>query len=193
VKAVADALNLQFFAILGSSSGSLIAVEFAALYPLYVSHLILLGGYVEGRSVRDGEAGASDREVILSMAETGWETPYSAFVTGYISVYFPTATQEQLRQFAYIVQNSCPVENEIRGREFFNAHSITNLLDKVEAKTLVMHSKDDAVHPLSEGQKLAKGIADAQLTILESRNHYPLPEEKSWHTMIAAMLHFLKN
>jgi hypothetical protein len=49
------------------------------------------------------------------------------------------------------------------------------------------------VHPLSEGQKMARGIADAELMILESRNHYPQPDEQSWHSMIAAMLAFMEN
>jgi hypothetical protein len=57
----------------------------------------------------------------------------------------------------------------------------------------VMHCRGDAVHPLSEGQKMARGIADAELMILESRNHYPQPDEQSWHSMIAAMLAFMEN
>ena len=191
LKAVADALGLDRLALLGCSNGAMVAIEFAARYPQMVSRLVLLGGYVDGRSVRDGEPQSGDRDAILKMAEEGWETPDSAFVAGYISVYLPTATQEQVRRIARDVQNSCPVENEIRGREFYNNHSVAHLLAKVKAPTLVLHCRGDAVHPLSEGQKLAKGIPDAQLAVLESRNHYPLPQEECWQTMMSMIEDFL--
>jgi pimeloyl-ACP methyl ester carboxylesterase len=193
VKAVLDTLGIYRVALLGTSSGALIAVEFASMFPSSVSHLVTLGGYVDGRSIRNGNASSPTEDVILDMAKAGWETPDSAFISGYLAVYFPTASPEVLHQMARNLQNSCPIENEIRGRDFFNRLSIAGLLDTVRAPTLVMHCQGDAVHPLSEGQKLARGIADAELMVLESRNHYPLSDEQSWHTMIAAMLAFMKN
>ena len=191
LKAVADSLGIDRLALLGCSNGAMVAIEFAARYPQLVSRLVLFGGYVEGRSVRDGGSQNGDRDAILKMVEEGWETPDNAFVAGYISVYLPTATQEQVRRIARDLQNSCPVENEIRGREFYNNHSVTGLLARVEAPTLVLHCRGDAVHPLSEGQKLAKGISDAQLVVLESRNHYPLPQKESWQTMMTMIEEFL--
>ena len=193
IKSVVDTLGLDHIALFGSSSGAMSAVEFAVMYPEYVSHLITLGGYVDGRSVREGLAEATTEDAILSMAKAGWETPDSAFVSGFLSVYFPTASPELVRELATYVQNCCPVENEILGRDYFNQHSVADLLDEVRAPTLVMHSRGDAVHPLAEGQKLARGIVDAELMVLESRNHYPLPDEQSWHTMIAAMLAFMES
>jgi DNA-binding winged helix-turn-helix (wHTH) protein len=192
-KAVLDTLGIDQVALFGSSSGAMIAVEFASMFPSSVSHLMTLGGYVDGRSVRDGNASSPTEDVILNMAKAGWETPDSSFMTGYLAVYFPTAGPEVLRQIARDLQNSCPIENEIRGRDFFNQLSIADLLGNVRAPTFVMHCRGDAVHPLSEGQKMARGIADAELMILESRNHYPLPDEQSWHTMIAAMLEFMES
>lgn len=191
IKAVAYALGLDRLALFGSSSGAMICVEFAAMFPDSVSHLMTLGGYVDGRAVRSNALNSTDDEALLNMAKAGWETPDSAFVTGYLSVYFPTASPERLRQFARCMQNSCPVENEVRARDFTNRHSIAKILDKVKAPTLVMHCRGDAVHPLTEGQKLASGIPDAQLMILESRNHYPLPEEQDWHSMLTSMLEFV--
>ncbi len=191
VKAVADDMGLREFALLGSSSGALIATEFATMFPHCVSRMILLGGYVDGRSVRNGAAAQGEQETILKMAEEGWETPDSAFVYGYLSVYFPTATQEQLRPIARNLQNSCPKENEVLGRDFYNNHSIAGLLERVKTPTLVLHSKGDEVHPLSEGQKLAKGIANAELAVLDSRNHNPLPQEECWQIMFDLIEDFL--
>lgn len=192
-KAVLDTLGIDCVALFGSSSGAMIAVKFASMFPSSVSHLMTLGGYVDGRSIRDGNASSPTEDAIMNMAKAGWETPDSAFISGYLAVYFPTASPEVLHQIARNLQNSCPIENEIRGRDFFNQLSIADLLGNVRTPTLVMHCRGDAVHPLSEGQKFARGIADAELMILESRNHYPLHDEQSWHTMIAAMLAFMES
>lgn len=193
MKSVVDALGLKRFSVFGTSSGAMAAVEFATMFPEHVSHLVTLGGYVDGRSVREEELGANPIDPLLTMAKEGWDTPNSAFISGFLSVYMPTAKPEYISRIAQILQNSCPIENEILGRDYFNHHSIANLLDQVQAPTLVMHSQGDVVHPLSEAKKLARGIAGAQLMVLESRNHYPMPEEKCWHTMLAEMQDFIEN
>jgi pimeloyl-ACP methyl ester carboxylesterase/DNA-binding winged helix-turn-helix (wHTH) protein len=191
LKTVADAVGLDRFPVLGTSSGARVAVSFAAKYPERVSRLILLGGYVDGRSRRGGEGGAKGPDTINSMVREGWDTPDSAFVKAYISIYFPTATTEQLRAISRVVQDSCPMENALRGREAGNTTSIAHMLDQVRAPTLVMHCRGDAVHPLSEAQKMARGIEGAELLVLESLNHYPLPGEPSWQVHIDAMMEFL--
>ena len=191
IKSVADAAGLDRFPLYGSSSGARVAVSFAAKYPERVSQLLLLGGYVDGRSLRGGENSAGSPESIETMIREGWETPGSAFVKAYISIYFPTAKTEQLRRLGQMLQNSCPIENELRERVVSNTTSIAPLLDRVRAPTLIMHCRGDAVHPLSEGQKLARGIEDAELLVLESLNHYPLPGEASWQVMVDSMRDFL--
>jgi len=112
-------------------------------------------------------------ETIESMIREGWNIPGSAFIKAYVSIYFPTAPTDQIRHFGEMLQNSCLVENALRAREACNTHSISDLLKKVSTPTLVMHCRGDAVHPLSEGQNLARGIRDAELIVLESLNHYP--------------------
>ena len=191
IMAVLEALGIDRLPVYGSSSGAMIAVEFACAFPEVVSHLVTLGGYVDGRSVREGCDETSADDTMIRMAKEGWETPDSAFISALLSVYFPTAQPEQLQGIARKLQMSCPVENEIRGRGFFNHHSIAGILSNVSAPTLVMHARGDAVHPLSEAQKLARGIPAAELMVLESRNHYPLPQEEAWQVMVAGMFDFL--
>ena len=182
---VADAAGCERLALLGTSGGSLAAVTFAALFPERVSHLVLLGGYVEGRERREGATQGGDS--ITRMIEEGWDMPESPFVSGYLSIYFPTASTELLKIFAANVQASCPRENEIRGRTCHNRYSLAPLLEKVRAPTLVLHARRDAVHPVAQAQKMARGIADARLKILETANHYPFPEEACWEDMMRAI------
>ena len=48
---------------------------------------------------------------------------------------------------------------------------VTGLLKDVPAPTLVLHARNDAVAPLSEGRFLASEIPGAQFVELDSRNH----------------------
>ena len=53
------------------------------------------------------------------------------------------------------------------------------------------HSRNDSVHPLSEGRKLACGIPNAHLVVLESNNHILLANELAWREYISETLKFI--
>jgi len=46
----------------------------------------------------------------------------------------------------------------------------------VAVRTLVIHARNDGVHPLDEGRKLASGIR----VLLDSNNHALLHQEPAW-------------
>jgi pimeloyl-ACP methyl ester carboxylesterase len=54
-----------------------------------------------------------------------------------------------------------------------------------------LHSRDGEVHPLSEAQKLAAGIPNAELVILETANHIPLPGNAVWDTYMQTLTDLL--
>jgi DNA-binding NarL/FixJ family response regulator len=54
----------------------------------------------------------------------------------------------------------------------------------------VLHSRDDRITPLSEGQLLAAGIPGAQFVELDSRNHVLLEHEPAWRRFCDAVLDF---
>src|SRR5262249_7175034 len=62
LEAVANALGLARFPILGLCQDSAIAVAFAARHPERVSRLVICGGYVQGAVARDSRSEAA-REV----------------------------------------------------------------------------------------------------------------------------------
>ena len=55
-----------------------------------------------------------------------------------------------------------------------------------------MHCRDDSVHPVSEARKLAGGIANTELVVLESPNHYVMPHEAAWDHHLSAFYEFLE-
>jgi pimeloyl-ACP methyl ester carboxylesterase len=66
---------------------------------------------------------------------------------------------------------------------------IRELLPQVRSPTLVLHSRNDEVVPISEGQCLATEIEGAEFVELDSRNHVLLEHEPAWlrfqHEMLA--------
>ena len=64
-------------------------------------------------------------------------------------------------------------------------------LGKVQAPTLVLHSRDDDVIPISEGHILAAGIPGAQFIELDSKNHILLETEPAWERFCSEVLDFI--
>lgn len=77
---VADAMGLGRFALFGISQGCAFSIRYAVENPERVSCLVLLGGYVRGRLMRQ----SADQEDMVRAATTmirqGWGSPNTAFV-----------------------------------------------------------------------------------------------------------------
>jgi len=191
LKVVADAAGLDRFPIFAASQGVPIAIHFAAHYPERVSKLVLYGGYVEGAAIRDVNSENNTSDAILTLIKNGWGQPESAFMKAFSSLFMPTATPEQIDSFVKMQLASASPDNAAKIRSAIDRFSVVDLLKKVEAPTLVIHARNDAVHPVKQGQILASGIPNAQFLQLESNNHVALPHENAWDVMMSATLNFL--
>jgi hypothetical protein len=67
---------------------------------------------------------------------------------------------------------------------------VSALLPQVRTPTLVVHARDEAIAPLSEGRALASTIPGAQFVELDSRNHVLLEHEPAWARFQDAVLEF---
>ena len=68
---------------------------------------------------------------------------------------------------------------------------VSDLLGEIKAPTLVIHSRDDEVCPVSEARHLAAGIPGAQFVELDSRNHILLEDEPAWARFQEVVLDFM--
>jgi pimeloyl-ACP methyl ester carboxylesterase len=82
-------------------------------------------------------------------------------------------------------------ENAARMMAEFPKIDITDLLPKVGCPTLVMHSRDDAVVPVSEGRFIASRIRRALYVELPSRSHEVVPGESAWQIFVDEFSRFL--
>jgi pimeloyl-ACP methyl ester carboxylesterase len=112
-------------------------------------------------------------------------------VRAFTTIYMPDATAEQLDAFVAMQLASASAETAALLREQTGHYDVRPVLDAVTAPTLLIHPRLDSVAPLEQGQLLAAGITGAELLVLESRNHIPLPQDPAWREMVAATRSFL--
>ena len=130
---------------------------------------------------------------IRGLIEEGWQDPHGVFMRAFATAYFPEAPDEFARGLAAYFQENTSRENILAFRDMINLTSVEKCLARITCPVLVIHARHDRVHPLSEAQKMAAGIARAELLVLDSGNHIPLPVQPSWDTYLNATLAFLRD
>ena len=178
-------------ALLGISQGAAVATAFAAIHPERVSHLVLLGGYAQGRRRRETPEDNELADAVLALMRHGWGNEQSAFMRAFASLYYPTAAPAQLRGWAALQQISASAEMAVRIRLACDDIDISELLPRVRAPTLVLHCHGDGMAPFEQGRRLAAGIPGARFMAFDSANHIVLPEEPEWPRMMATIEQFL--
>jgi DNA-binding CsgD family transcriptional regulator len=71
-------------------------------------------------------------------------------------------------------------ETAVRIRHARNHDEVTQEATRVTSPTLVVHSREDALAPFSEGRMLATLILGARFVSIDSPNHILLADEPAW-------------
>jgi DNA-binding winged helix-turn-helix (wHTH) protein/pimeloyl-ACP methyl ester carboxylesterase len=188
---VVESLHLRRYSILAISQGVPTAIAHAARNPERISRVVLHGGFALGRSKRGSANEAEMAKAWIAIMQQGWGDDDSAMLRIFSSVWLPGASAEQLRWYASTLRRSTSVENAIRNRNTADAVDVVNLLPKIVAPTLVLHSRHDNSVPFDEGRRIATSIANAKFVSLDTENHVPLAEEPAWHTFVSEIESFL--
>ncbi|MEM8631879.1 MAG: alpha/beta fold hydrolase [Pseudomonadota bacterium] len=191
LEAVADASGAATVDIFACSQGAPVALAYAVRHPDRLRKLVILGGYALGRVFRPPEPGAADEETILGMIRAGWGQGNSAFVRAFGALFIPEATREEIdSQIATQAATIAP-DRAVELRKTVDRFDVTGLLPDVRARTLVFHSTGDAIHPISQGQRIAAGVPGAEFSRVDSPNHALLPQEPEWERVMRDMERFL--
>ena len=180
LECVVEAANADRFALLGLSQGAAVSVAYAVRHPERVSHLVLSGGFVRGRRRRSSADDLAQSDAMLTLMRQGWGQENPAFRQMFTSLFAPSATPEQMQSFNDLQRLTTSPENAARLRQTIDDIDIGELLPRVQAPTLVIHCRDDAVQPFEQGRQLAAGIAGARFVALEGRNHILLEGDPGW-------------
>ena len=96
---VADAMKLERCPLLGISQGCGFSIRYAVENPERVSCLVLLGGYVRGRLMRQSADQDDMFRAATTMIRQGWGSPNPAFRHFFTESFMPDATTEQKSSF----------------------------------------------------------------------------------------------
>jgi len=69
---------------------------------------------------------------------------------------------------------------------------VSTLLPKLTVPTLVVHSEEDSVAPLSEGRFLAASIPGARFIMLKSKNHMLFENEPDFPKFVQSIRDFVR-
>jgi pimeloyl-ACP methyl ester carboxylesterase/DNA-binding winged helix-turn-helix (wHTH) protein len=192
LEAVVDALKLERFPLLGISQGGPVAITYAVRHPERVSHLVLYGTYVQGRSLRGKtQEEREEQEALATLMRLRWGRDDPSFRQMFAAEFIPGAGDEQKRWFNDLCRVSASAEGAARFYRAFGQVEATALLSQVVAPTLVLHATEDKRVPIEQGQKLAAEISGARFVALEGRNHILLDDEPAWPRFVAEVRRFL--
>lgn len=181
LRAVADHLELERFDLLGISLGAPVSVALAARFPQRVDRLILYGGYADGQQI----ATADVRAAVLDMIRAHWGLGSEVLA----DVFLPEGSAEEKALFARLQREATSAQLAVELLAQCYEISVTNLLARVFAPTLVMHRRGDRAIPYRAGRELAAQIPDARLVSLPGRSHFPFVGDAA--AIVRAILEFL--
>lgn len=194
LESVADKAGAERFALLGISQGAAVAIRYAVLHPDRVSHLILYGGFAQGRLKRGSTREARDEAQMLEdLARVGWGRKDPVFRKVFASLFVPNATSEETDAFDALQTFSTSAENAARFIRAFNAIDVLAEAAEVSVPALVIHARDEIEIPVSQAELIAKTIPNARLVTLASNRHILSAEEAAWPEFLRALEEFVKS
>jgi pimeloyl-ACP methyl ester carboxylesterase len=187
---VVNAARLDRFGLLGISQGAAVAIAYAVRYPEKVSHLILYGGFIQGRLRRDPPQ-EDEARMLEELVKLGWGRPDPAFRRIFASLFAPEASPRELDAFDELQRVSTSPENALRFLQMFNHIDVLELATQVSVPTLVLHARNEAEIPLSQSRLMASKIPDAKFITLDSRNHILGANEPAWRDFLQEVENFI--
>lgn len=162
---VAEAAGAERFDLLGMSLSAPVAVAWCAWHPDSVARLLLYGGWVRGHDI----ARPRIREHLLGLVGEHWGLGSTVLT----DIFAPDA-DAGLRGYFSEYQRQCA--SAARARTLLAACYEIDVgadLVHVRAPTTVLHRREDRAVPVTEGERLATGIPDADFHVLTGRSHIP--------------------
>jgi pimeloyl-ACP methyl ester carboxylesterase len=192
LEAVIDRTVEGRFALLGISQGAAVALTYAAKHPERVSHLVLYGGFAQGRLMEDiKESQKEEAKALQSLVRIGWGSDHPVFRKLFASLFLPQGTPQQFDAFEALQRASTSAENAAKFVETIFKVDVLDVASQVRTPTLVIHSTDDLVVPVSQARVLATTIPNARLVLVESRSHILGETEPAWTRFLREMDAFL--
>lgn len=192
LEAVVEAVGIEKFALFGISQGGAVAISYAVRHPERVSHLVLMGAFSRGLTVRGTEEQMAGRRALQTLVRLDWGRNNPDFKAMFTKFYIPeNSTPGQQQWFNDLQRISATPENAARIMTLIDEISVRDLLPRVSVPTIVFHGDRDRVIPAEEGRILAAEIPGARFVPLNTANHILLADEPAWRVFLEELGAFL--
>ncbi len=180
VAALADALGLERFSVLGHSYGGFVAQEFALRYPDRLDRLVLVdttpGGLGASESPDDDQGPPPPDELLKLLAvPPASDDEMAAMMHRLLPFYFPKTDAESVAPlFDGTVFRAGMLR---RGFEVLSCWSSVDRLENITAPTLLLAGRHDVFTSVPQSFRIGRRIPDATTVVLEHSGHFPWIEE----------------
>lgn len=192
LEAVIEANGEPRVALLGVSGAAPTAIAYAVRHPERVSHLVLLGGYLNGALQRcSTDEERAYLEAQWRLVEVGWSRDDPAVREFFSSRFIPDSPPEVRAGMNEHQRHSCDGQRAaaiLRGRALLDVRA---LAPRVKVPTLVLHCEGDRACPVALGHDIAAAIPGARFESLPSANHVPLGHEPAFARFCDATVDFV--
>ena len=175
VVAVLDAAGSTSAAVISQLETGPIAILLAAMHPERVSSLILLTTTARDSEAEDYPIGVprQEAESVLDLLVKTWGTEELGRLV------WLDETDPELHRIWARIQRAAATPGEAHAQyEYFAWNvDVREVLPLVRVPTLVVHTRDNALIPMSHGRYLAEHIADATFVEIPGANLISLADE----------------
>lgn len=152
-------------ALLGASSGCIVAAAYAAANPERVDALVLYGSYASGRDIASPAALAS----MLAVVDGHWGVGSRVLS----DIFLPSATAREREAFAEFQRRSASREVAHASLQAVYEFDGSGFLADIAVPTLVVHRRSDRAIPFVLGRDVARRVPGAAFVALEGEEHFP--------------------
>ncbi len=193
LEAVVAAAGVERCDLLGISHGAAFAMAFAARHPDRVRKLVIVNGFGAGWRVRNDPEEVAYRESLLAMNRRRPAFRRSLLGEMFITLYFPSASEELIGWHNRLFDTLGPVRNMEPMIELASLIDVRDALPRIAAETLVLHASRDGNAPVEAGRQVAEAIPGARFVEFDSANHIPLRDEPAWPVIQQEIRAFLRS
>jgi len=167
LEAVVDRSAVDSFVLAPWIAATPIAVAYAATHPERVSHLIISDGWATFSDLSESPAYKAGAPLL--------EADWVLFTETFAQVLWAYANPEYGRLFAEFIRACCEPEAMRAAWAAWQTYDASKFLAQVKAPTLVIQNKNTRWFSTDVGQRLAAGIPNARLALIDDITYAPVP------------------
>jgi proline iminopeptidase len=198
VGALAEALQLDRFAVLGHSYGALVALQHAVDFPGEAAETIVSSGFPSAKYLAhvDAQLASFQPERLRDQVTASWEREKTAATREQVAAllhdqmpfHFADPLDPRLAEYERRSDGLVPSPDVLR--HFANLEyggiEVEARLGRVTQPALVLAGAHDRVAPLAAAQAIAEGVNHGELVVFEQSGHMTFVEENERYLDIVA-------